>query len=41
MVDLKIKTETNRTLHLETDLLGEAEVKVEIGEIITTGTITD
>ena len=40
-VDLEIKTETDGTSHLEPDLLVETEVKVETGEIITTGTITD
>ena len=33
--------ETDRTLHLETDLLVETEVKVEIGKIIIIETITD
>ena len=40
-VDLEIKIETDRTLHLETDLLVEAEIKVVIGAIITIETITD
>ena len=40
-VDLETKTETNRNLHLEIDPLVEAEVKVEIGKIITIETITD
>ena len=38
---LEIKTETSRILHLEIDPLVQAEVKVEIGEIITIETITD
>ena len=33
--------ETNKILHLEIDPLVEAEVKVEIGEIIIIETITD
>ena len=40
-VDLGINTETDKILHLEKDPLGEAEVKVEIGEIIIIGTTTD
>ena len=39
-VDLEIKTETDRILHLEIDPLLEEEIKVEIGEIIITKTIT-
>ena len=41
MVDLETKTETDRILHLEIDPLVEAEVKMEIGEIITIETTTD
>ena len=40
-VDLEIKIETDRILHLEIDPLVEAEVKVEIEEIITIETIID
>ena len=36
-----MKIETNRILHLEIDPLVEAEVKVEIGEIITIEITTD
>ena len=40
-VDLGIKTETDKILHLEIDPLAEEEIKVEIGEIIIIETITD
>ena len=40
-VDLEIKTETDKILHLEIDPLVEEEIKVEIGEIIIIETITD
>ena len=40
-VDLGIKIETDKYLHLEIDPLVEEEFKVEIGEIIIIETITD
>ena len=40
-VDLETKTETDKILHREIDPLVEAEVKVEIGEIITIETTRD
>ena len=40
-VDLEIKIETDRILHLEKDPLVEEDIKVEIGEIIITEIIID